>query len=121
MKRLSRKGRLAIFALLAAISMALVAAFRATTEFARSSSPDGRFTAVSEYHTWRSLRPMTPGSSSDKPGFVTIYASDGRSLGRAPVPLLQLARDLRWEAEAAEIPLVARWDLSTGGLKSHSQ
>jgi hypothetical protein len=119
MKKLSRRGGLAVLVLFAAF--AFVAALRATTELQRLPSPDGRFTAVTEYYTWRSLLPMTPGSSSDRPGFVTIYSSDGHSLGRAPVPMLQLAHDLRWEADAAEIRLVAHWDLSRGRVMILSQ
>ncbi|MBL9166217.1 MAG: hypothetical protein JNN07_00580 [Verrucomicrobiales bacterium] len=121
MNRVPSRGRFVLLPLVAAFTLGLVFAFRATTEFQSLPSPDGRFTAVIEYSSWRSLVPMVPGSSSDKPGFVTIYSSDGRSLGRAPVPMLQLARDFQWEADAAEIPLIARWDLSRGSVTVHSQ
>jgi hypothetical protein len=116
-----RFGRFVLLPLVTAFTLGLSFAFRATTAFQSLPSPDGRFTAVIEYRTWRSLVPMLPGSSSDKPGFVTIYSSDGRSLGRAPIPMLQLTRDLQWEADAAEIPLLARWDLSRGSLTVYSQ
>lgn len=119
--RVPSRWRLVLLPLVAAFTLGLVFALRATTEFHRVASPDERFTAVIEYRTWRSLVPTLPGSSSDKPGFVTIYSSDGRYLGRAPVPMLELARDLQWEADAAEIPLIARWDLSSGSVTVHSQ
>lgn len=101
--------------ILATASVACVASFialRHTTEYRRIASPDGRFYAVAEHRAYLSLIPMSPGSSSDKPGFVTVFTSDGVSCGRASLPMLQLFTDFRWRTDAAEIPLVAQWDLS---------
>ena len=108
---LTRK-RLCILAVLLLPVILGCAALTATSEFRRIPSPDGRYYAVVSYRSYLSFIPMSPGSSSDKPGFITIYSSDGSSFGRAPIPALQSCYDFRWEPDAAEIRLVARWDLS---------
>ena len=87
------------------------ASFEATSEFRRMPSPDGFYYAVVEYPSYLSYLPSAPGSSSDKPGFVTIYSNDGVSCGRAPIPTLQASDDLQWQPDSAEIRLIARWDL----------
>ena len=95
--------------------IALIGVFvaaRSTSEYQRITSPDGRFYAVAEYRSYLSFVPMSPGNSSDKPGFVAIYTRDGLSCGRAFLPMLQFLSDLQWHANAAEIRLVAEWDLS---------
>lgn len=51
---------------------------------------------------------MAPGSGSDKPGFVEIFDSNG-SLGRIPVPMLQMAQ-VEWSKDKAEIKLIGEWD-----------
>ena len=89
-----------------------LAAFWHTTEYTRMSGQSGRFYAVAEYRTYLSFIPMMPGSSSDKPGFVTIYTRDGESCGRASLPMLQDFYSLQWLGDTAEIPMVAQWDLS---------
>ena len=106
------RRRICIVAALLVLFIPVFAALTATTEFRRIPSPDGRYYAVVSYRSYLSHIPMSPGSSSDKPGFVTIHSSDGSSFGRAPIPALNSCYDFRWEPDAAEIRLVARWDLS---------
>lgn len=89
----------------------MAAAF-SLAEYRRVTSPDGRFQAVAEYRRYEALVPMFPGGGGDKPGFVTVYTREGVSCGRVEVPMVQHVYQLAWSPHAAEIRLVARWDLA---------
>ena len=104
--------RFSIAGLLCLALLSMLVASRVTTEYSRVTSPDGRFYAVAKYRPYLSFIPMSPGRSSDKPGFVTVFTSDGISCGRAAIPMLQNFAELQWRPDAAEIRLIAEWDLS---------
>ena len=89
----------------------MAAAF-SVAEYLRVTSPDGRFHAVAEYRRYEALVPMFPGGGGDKPGFVTVYTREGASCGRVAVPMVQGIHELQWGPGAAEIRLLARWDLA---------
>jgi hypothetical protein len=61
------------------------------------------------------LIPVMPGQSGDHPGRITIYTKDGRSCGSAPVEMVWMTHNLRWDlaGKPREVLLVARakWDL----------
>lgn len=84
------------------------------SEHWRTQSPDGTFVAVARAQPLYALLPVMPGGGSDKPGWVTVYKG-GRSCGAAPVEMVSFAYHLAWQLDArpraAEIRLVARWNL----------
>lgn len=84
-------------------------------EESRFTSPDGAFTAVVTTRRHQSLFPRGPGAGSDKPGTVEIFRADGKSCGRAEVPMVWIASDLRWEIgltpRSAVLVGVATWHL----------
>lgn len=84
-------------------------------EYTRFSSPGAEFDGVVTSRRYESLVVRGPGSGGDKPGFLEIFAADGRSCGRAELPMVSLARDLRWELElkprSATIIGTATWNL----------
>ena len=77
----------------------------------RVTSPDGRFYAVATCRAWRFQVPMPPGSSGDKPGYVTVFSRDGHSYGSAALNMIREVHDITWSHTNAELPLVAEWDL----------
>lgn len=77
--------------------------------YSQQRSPDGRYSAQVTYKTYLSFLPTMPGQGSDKAGFVEIFDNTGRSMGRMPIPMLQMA-DIRWRADGAEIKLVGQWN-----------
>jgi hypothetical protein len=101
-----------VASLIACVVALISLPFVLTGEYSRVTSPDGRFYAVATFPIWQSYVPMLPGQGGDKSGSVTVYTSDGRSCGRAPVEMVSFIRDLEWGTNRAEIRLVAEWDLS---------
>ena len=89
---------------------ALWPAFR-LVECRRVISPDGRFYAAATCRAWRFHVPMTPGSSGDKPGYVTVFTRDGQSCGSARLDMAWMIDEMNWGQTNAELGLVAEWDL----------
>jgi hypothetical protein len=112
----SRTIAIIVFVLAASFALCALAMTHRTT-YSETRDPSGRYMARISYHSWRSLVPMAPGSSGDKPCFVEIFdvSNQGarRSMGRLPVPMLQLAA-LEWTTDGAEIPLIGAWDFECG-------
>ena len=108
MKRVSKF--FVIGGVLLCVMVALGWSFR-LTECRHVVSPDGRFYAVAFCRAWRAYVPMMPGSSGDKPGYVTVFTRDGRSCGTAPLPLAWMVDEIEWSSNHAELRLVADWDL----------
>jgi hypothetical protein len=77
------------------------------------TDPTGNYVAEVSYRTMYSFLAMSPGSSSDKPAFVEIFTKDGDSLGRIPVPMLQMS-GVKWAAPGALVELVGEWDFAKG-------
>ena len=93
---------------------------------ARSAeSPDGAFIAVATRPFFFALVPMMPGQSGDAPGRITIYRKDGRSCGSAPVDMVWMIQDLRWELSKAprEVTLtaVAAWNLDACSVEVYGR
>lgn len=84
--------------------------------YSQQRSPDGRYNAQVSYNTYLSFLPVMPGQSSDKAGFVEIFDNTGRSMGRMPLAMLQMA-DIRWLTNGAEIKLVGHWDFVKGSCQ----
>lgn len=89
--------------------------FLSRVEVSRTTSPDGAFTAVVTARRFEAFVPRSPGSGSDKPGFVEIFRADGTSCGRAEVSMVSNGFDVRWETErsprSAVLVGVATWAL----------
>jgi len=86
-------------------------------EGSKVSSPDGAFVAVTSFRRYEKLIPRSPGSGGDKPGALEVRRADGTSCGRAALPMVSIARDLRWELTStprtATIIGAAVWNLDT--------
>lgn len=72
----------------------------ARREYTRFDIPDSGFTGVVTTRPYESLVMRGPGSGSDKPGYLEIFKADGTSCGRAELPMVSLAMDVRWYLEA---------------------
>lgn len=80
-----------------------------TSVYKTFKSPDGRFQLMVFRLGWP--WPMTPGSAGDGPGFVRLYAPDGKVLQEQDLEMVQLADQVLWEPRRVEIKLVADWEL----------
>jgi hypothetical protein len=107
---MSRKFAIISCVALLFIGVALWSVFR-LVECRRITSPDGRFYAVAECRAWRFHVAMSPGSSGDKPGYVTVFTRDGQSCGSAPLDMAWMIDEMSWSTTNAELRLVAEWDL----------
>jgi hypothetical protein len=106
---------LAVSGSLVALAVSVGVALLAPREDARELDPSGRFLAVTMSQPIRSLLPATPGHGGGRPGFLEIVGVDGRSYGRAPLPMVWMVHDLTWSREGAYIPAVAEWSFVGGG------
>jgi hypothetical protein len=106
---------LAIPLVLAAMGGVAGLAFLPLAPVRRAESPDGAFIAVATSPYIYAYIPVMPGQGGDRPGRITIYRKGGRSCGSAPVEMVWMIQDLRWELsnKPPEVSLVARavWDL----------
>jgi hypothetical protein len=119
----SLRLRGAVISKSALISVLVIGAFAAIATLAslpldpvrRAESPDAAFIAIATRPYFYALVPMMPGQSGDAPGRITIYRKDGRSCGSAPVDMVWMVQDLRWEL--SEVPrevsltAIAAWNL----------
>ena len=104
--------RRTLFILIAAVVVAFAGvafALSHRTEIGRTTSPDGRFHAVTTISSWRYFTPSMPGQSSDQPCYVEIFREDGVSMGELPVDMIRDA-DVEWKPYGAQIKLVGGWD-----------
>jgi hypothetical protein len=99
-------GLLATFAVL---TIVISIAFIPLVPVRRTGSPDGAFEAVATTARINLLIPVMPGQSGDHPGRITIYTKNGRSCGSAPVAMVWMIQDLRWDlaGKPREASLVA--------------
>jgi hypothetical protein len=112
---MKHKWLLILLAGIGAVALtAVIALFAPINQHWRAQSPDGAFTAIARTQPMYSLIAVMPGQGSDKPGRVTVYRGN-QSCGSAWVPMVWMARDLRWEVDTrprrAEIRLIATWNL----------
>lgn len=71
--------------------------------------PSGEYTVIISYRSYLSYISTSPGSSSDKPGFIKIINSKGKNCGEIPLPMLQLA-EINWVENGAEVKLIGEWN-----------
>ena len=120
-----RRSLLVPGVLLGALAVAtFVASFGAfllgRIEAAKVSSPDGAFVAVTSFRRYEGLIPRSPGSGGDKPGSLEVLRMDGRSCGRASLPMVSIGRDLQWDLTStprtATVIGAATWNLDACSL-----
>ena len=116
---ISTRKRIGMLAVCLALGLLVVVAFTATSTFRRFDSPDGRYYALVQFHSWRKHVPdisLSHNITFNPPGCISIYTSDGIYCGRAPIPRAHFGEYLRWQADTAEISdargRLALWDLS---------
>lgn len=112
-KSLRKSVLLWLLSALLIVVMLLVFALNHQTTFLELKDPSGRYLARITFSTYLSFIPMPIGSSGDKPGFVEIFDRDGESMGRIPVPMLQLA-NVEWTPTGAEVMMIGSWDFGKG-------
>lgn len=95
------------------VVMLLVFALNHQTTFLELRDPSGRYLARITFSTFLSFIPMPMGSSGDKPGFVEIFDQNGESMGRIPVPMLQLS-NVEWTPTGAQVMMIGGWDFAKG-------
>jgi len=83
------------------------------SESKRMADPTGEFTAVVTFRNYQTYNMRSPGDSSGKPGFITIYDRTGTSYGRVPLSMIKLADDLQWTDTGAMIPSLCEWNFET--------
>lgn len=72
-------------------------------------SPDGQY----RVEIWRQPQgSMMPGQSGDAPGVARLVDRSGKTLGEAPLEMVQLADAVDWSGGHASIKLVVDWDLA---------
>lgn len=81
-------------------------------EYNRIMSPDGKYVAVVTYRRYHSFIPTSPGQGGDKAGFIYIKDASGVQFGKAPIPMVWMARDLRWDNNGATLPGEVTWNFS---------
>lgn len=80
-------------------------------EYSRKPDPTGQYESIVSCRHYLSWIPTNPGSGRDKACFVEIRdRNKGVSLGRVPVPTIQMA-EVEWMTNSANIKLIAEWDL----------
>jgi hypothetical protein len=95
------------------VAVVLALALNHRTTYREYRDPSGRYLVRISVKTFQSFVPMMPGSSSDKPCFVEIFDRNGESMGRIPVPMLQLV-DMEWAPNGAEVKMIGGWDFDKG-------
>ena len=98
------------------LSLCLLAGYFAATSrtiYSTKVDPTGKYIAKVSYKSYLSLIPMSPGSSSDKAGYVEIFDHNSKSMGEIPIAMLQLAH-VTWHKNGASIKLKGEWDFKKG-------
>ncbi|MDB4369213.1 hypothetical protein N9Z19_00135 [Akkermansiaceae bacterium] len=83
-------------------------------ELSRTPDPTGQYVAVVSYRSWQKPLSTFPGNSSGHSGHIRIEARDGKEMGGANLPLLQMADDLMWEESGATLVGAGVWDFQAG-------
>ena len=116
-----RRSALLVAGFAASVAGATALMLAPVQEYWRSESPDGAFVAVARTQAFYSMIPVMPGQGGDKPGRVTIYLGR-QSCGSVWVPMVSMARDLRWDVDSrprrAAVRLAATWNLDDCSLES---
>lgn len=81
-------------------------------EYQRINSPDGRYKAIVTYRRIEAFRPIFPGQSGDKAGFIRIEDKDEKNYGKIGVPMVWMSRDLKWTDGGADLKLVCEWNFA---------
>ena len=83
------------------------------TIYSTGVDPTGKYTVNVSYKSYLSFLPMSPGSSSDKPGYVEIFDQHSNSMGEIQISMLQLA-SVSWHKNGASIKSQGEWDFKKG-------
>jgi hypothetical protein len=75
-------------------------------EYARVSSPDGRYVAAAKYYAYRAWLPMSPGDGGRKEGWILVVAKDGEKIGAVPVDMVSRIQELRWTSDSVGVPCI---------------
>jgi hypothetical protein len=114
-----------VLAFLVAIGAIGAVEFLPLHRVGEAASPDGAFIAVTRISYFNWFLPVMPGQSGDHPGRLTIYRNDGRSCGSAPVDMVWMIDDLRWELSRkpreASIVALATWDLDACSIEIYDR
>ncbi len=109
MKRIGRILLGLLVAVMCAAGVLLVSRYSGgDTEYARFTSPDGRFELVVYRHP--ALFAM-PGQGGDVPGTIVLQTRGGQELQRTPVSMVQLISEPRWEKDKVVMKLLFDWKL----------
>jgi hypothetical protein len=106
-----------IFFFLVAIVVVYVYLMKANApeiEASRKADPSGEYCAVVTHKGWQVPNFSAPGDAGNHAGFIRIEDRSGRSFGKAPLPILWMADDLRWEPGGAHLVGIAHWDFAAG-------
>lgn len=83
-------------------------------EWDRYQSPNGDYEVVATSRRYLMFRLAMPGGGSDREGEIELFrTSDGRSCGRARLPMMWMSRDVRWDGPTATLIGAAVWNLSS--------
>lgn len=106
----SNMNKSMIFFVFLFLVMLFVVLLNLRSVYAEMPDPTGRYKAIISFYSYLSFIPMAPGSSSDKPCFIRIIDSHGNNFGEIPVPMIQLAREIEWTGDGAQITSIGEWD-----------
>jgi hypothetical protein len=111
---MARVRRRIIFALVT-LAGACAILFMPLLTYREISSPNNEFTVIAKTAVFHALIPVMPGQAGDKPCRIVVVRKDGRSCGAAPVEMVSMITNMRWQLDRKprEVSLVAtaRWDL----------
>jgi len=97
-------------ALLVAASLRFVARLPGQ-EVRRYPSPNGRYAVVLRAEQF-SIRPMAPGSGSDRSGYVELVGPDGDRVEREHIDMLLNVNAIEWRGNTVEVFPLFSWKLS---------
>lgn len=95
----------------------LMKAIAPEIEASRFGDPTGEYVAIITYKKWQVPGFSAPGDGGSHPGFIRIEDRKGRDYGKAPLPLLWMASDLKWTAGGARLVGVAEWKFASGACE----
>ena len=104
-----RKKNIYIVSISTLVPITLIGmSFRAV--YTTYEDPNGNYIVRITYKKYLEFIGSSPGSSSDKPGYVEILdKTSGKSMGEIPVEMISLA-EIKWVKNGAGIKLVGGWD-----------
>ena len=87
-------------------------------EIYRTPDPTGKYVAIVSYERWQKPFATTPGNSGSHSGYIRIETADGKDLGKAQLPILWMASEMRWREDGATLVGSGVWDFKGGKFES---